>query len=310
MKKIFLIIFAFIFSLQPGYAEVPKKITPEDVQRMVGNINLPKDQVGSLKLDMHMNLSSAMRILVQLRYAKPDNYSLMVFDDHDKTPIMIVTGKKALVNDPLAESMTLVASAGVAFELKPQGDQYNANFAFNMPLAGKINNRVDLDFKTLFSRVCIDVEVNQSQNEHVRFYGKTAQKSSCEAFFDATEPFALKSMAIRVEGHSDPVIQFPVIQFPVIEVGKNIPNRVFAFPIDELRKSGLKFSEIEPDGMIDTMMVVASVMRGIFSRAAIRSVELREQIETSLKFSPDWEKMTRVDAERSKLLKKIFFPMQ
>lgn len=301
-RSIWLMIFMVVL-VNCGLCAERDAVSPAEVRGMVRNLKLPQDKLSSLALDMSMNLPIPMKINIQLRYSHDDKYTLQVFDGFDQTPILVVAGRKAMINDPMADSISLIASAGVAFELVPQGDNYNANFAFNMPVDGKINNRVELDFTSLFSRVAIDVIATYTADGKILFSGKTEQKSSCRASFVASRSFPLNSLSLFVPGQEE-----AVIEFPLIDVGSVIDEDVFTFPSKRLADSGVKFVELKPDGMVDTMMVVASVMRAIFSRAAIRNVSLRAEIEKNLMYAPDWEKHKKNDLEKSKLLKKVFMP--
>lgn len=296
---IVLIIGAFCSQL---LAISPQEIIAPD-SGYVKNIELPGDELNSLAIDMKMRLPLPMLLLVQLRYSAPDKYSLNVFEGEAHTPVMIVRGEKAMINDPLQNQISLIASAGVAFDLSPQAEQYNANFAFNMPLEGKINNRVKLDFLTLFSRLETELKAIATASGLIELSGTTAQNSSCRAVFSASAAMPLQSLEIMVENNPEPVLQFDKIAADL-----EIASSSFIFPLNELKEKQVEFVEIKRDGMLDTMMVVASVMKAIFTRAAIANAPFRSEIEKQLQIKPDWEKIQQQDQQRSQKLQQIFRP--
>lgn len=302
IRKIFAGLILLILLTAPARAITPEEILASD-SGYIKNIVLPGSEVGSLEVDMHMKLPLPMHLLVQVRYTQPDKFALNVFTGDDFTPIMIIRGAKAMINDPLQNRLSLVASAGVAFDLSPQGDQFNANFAFNIPVEGKINNRVNLDFISLFARLENNLVATSSAQGMWQLSGASAQNSSCRAIFSASSTLPLQSLEISTAENPDPVLIFSKIM-----ADRQIATDAFSFPLSELRQSGVEFVEIAPDGMIDTMMVVASVMKAIFTRAALANVAFRSEIEKQLQIKPDWHKIQNDDKVRAEKLKQVFKP--
>ncbi len=280
---------------------IENQLKPEEIKEKIRDIRLPGDQMKTLAFDMRMTLPLPLDLICFLRYEAPENYSLKVFDAADKTPIMIIAQNIAMINDPMAEQINLVASCGVTFELLPSNDQYNANFAFTTPSEGKISNRVELDFKTLFSRVVKDLKLEKKSDGQIVFSGASEQKSTCQAMINFQSDFILKTLSMSVA--ENPV---PVLRFTRIELDKPVLASSFEFPMKALEASDLKFSISHPQGMIDTMLVVTTVIKAVFARTAIRSPQAREQIEAMLKTSLDWKSMEEKDAARSEKLRKIF----
>ncbi|MBU1106500.1 MAG: hypothetical protein KKB51_07545 [Candidatus Riflebacteria bacterium] len=283
------------------FAQTPK---PEEVAQMVENISLPQDQLKSLAFDMRMNLPMPLSILCQLRYQAPDQYALHVFDNYDQTPILIIIGHTAMINDPFASNLTLVASAGVAFNFVPQGSDYNAQFAFNMPLDGKINNHVELDFKTMFSRVSENLKVENATAGSLVFSGNTEQKSRCTAILAAQEKFALREVRLFIE--NEPTA---ILEIEKIKVDAESEPIADMFPLAALASSSISLNFIEPQGMIDTALVAMTVIKAVFARSAIRDPQLREKIEAMLNQKVDWFSVESVDASRSEKLREIFKPL-
>ncbi|MFZ5950995.1 MAG: hypothetical protein ACOYXC_09840 [Candidatus Rifleibacteriota bacterium] len=303
MNKIFLLILPlFIFLNLAAMAQTEESPTAE-VEKMLQNVALPGDAIESLILDMRMNLPLPMTVMVQLRYQAPVHYSLNVFDGSDLTPMMIIRGTRAMINDPLAEAISLIASAGVAFDLSHQGEDLNANFAFNLPTDGAVKNRVNLDFKTIFSKITKNCTLEKVSEDELLFRGETERKSSCIASFLTQQSFPLHSLQMFVEGSSQPILEFPLIS-TLIPPGAEC----FAFPETALKETGISAANLEPVGMIDTMMVVASVMKAIFLRAAVKNPAIRTDLEKNFNISPDWPKIEAQDKQRSELLKKVFQP--
>ncbi|PKL50150.1 MAG: hypothetical protein CVV42_03950 [Candidatus Riflebacteria bacterium HGW-Riflebacteria-2] len=296
----------FVFSLIVMIAGVAPAQTPtaEEILKLIRDVRLPQDNLSSLAFDMRMNLPMPLNILCQVRYHAPDHYSLHVFDDHDQTPVLIIIDHQALINDPLAESLTLIASAGVAFDFVPRGEEYNAQFAFNMPTDGAINNRVELDFKSMFARVSENVSVENASDGEVIFSGQTSKKNRCIAVLAPSEKFALRQTRLYLEG--EPIA---ILEVTDIRVDTASEAAVTLFPMTELDVSGDKYSQIEPQGMIDTALVAASVLRAVFARSAIRNQELREKIEEMIGQRADWSAIEAVDAVRSEKLRRIFKPL-
>jgi hypothetical protein len=302
MKKL---VFVFIFSILSTCSLMA--IDPQNIiasgSGYVKNVDLPGSFPQSLAFDMDMQLPFPMHLLVQLRYCAPESYALNVFEGDDLTPIMIVRGRTAMINDPLQSKISLIASAGVSFDLSPQGDQFNANFAFNMPIEGKGSNRVKMDFLSLFSRLENDLTASATADGLIRLGGSTAQKSSCVAIFAASQSLPLQHLEIFVENNPQ-----PVLVFSKISADEKIASGCFLFPMEDLKNSEIEFVEIQPDGMIDTMLVVAAVMKAIFTRAALANEAFRSEVEKQLQISPDWETMHKNDKTRSAGLKKVFTP--
>jgi len=302
MKKIPLLAMVLIILLTAvAQAQTP---SAEDIMKLIRDIRLPQDNLSSLAFDMRMNLPMPLNILCQVRYHAPDCYSLHVFDDHDQTPVLIIIDRKALINDPMAGSLTLIASAGVAFDLVPLGEEYNAQFAFNMPVDGKINNRIELDFKTMFARVTENISVENASDGAIIFSGSTSKKSRCTAVLAPDEKFALHQTNLYIEGES-----LPILQISDIRVDAASQTVATLFPITELDASGVKYSQIETQGMVDTALVATSVLKAVFARSAIRNQQLREKIEEMIGQRVDWAAIEASDAARSEKLRQIFKPL-
>ncbi|HAE38379.1 MAG TPA: hypothetical protein DCG57_07045 [Candidatus Riflebacteria bacterium] len=297
------VITIFMLVCLAGMAMAQTK-SPEQILELVRDISLPGEDVKSLAFDMHMTLPMPLSILCQVRYAAPDQYSLHVFDNYDQTPVLIIIGRTAMINDPFADSLTLIASAGVAFDLVPSGAEYNAQFAFNMPVDGKIKNRIELDFKTMFSRVTENVVIQSTSSDTLLFAGLTEQKSRCTAVFAANEKFALREVALFVEEE-----QTSVLALKNIRVDAATEEVVTVFPLPQLASLALALNHIEPQGMIDTAMVATTVIKAVFARSAIRNAPLRENLEGMLNQKIDWAEIEKADAARSKKLRQIFKPL-
>jgi hypothetical protein len=302
MKKTFLLLLV-LCALCTGIASA-QTLSVEDIKKRVKDVRLPQDQLKSLAFDMHMNLPLPLNILCQLRYLAPDQYCLQVFDSHDDTPVLIIIDQTALVNDPLADNLTLVASAGVAFDLVPRGDEYNAQFAFNVPVDGKINNRVELDFTTMFSRVVKDIDISNASGGELVFSGKTEKESRCVAVFAPKQAYALRSTALFIPDHPDAILKIDNIRLDV--ASETVLSR---FPMAELIASGVTFDKVQPQGMFDTALVAASVLKAVFARSAIRNQELREKIETMINQKVDWQGIKATDDSRSAKLRQLFKPL-
>lgn len=285
-------------------AAMAETTPPEKISELVRDIRLPGDELKSLAFDMHMNLPMPLSILCQVRYSAPDKYSLHVFDNYDQTPVLIIIGRTAMINDPFAGSLTLIASAGVAFDLVPRGTEYNAQFAFNIPVAGEIKNRIELDFKTMFSRVSENITVENAASDTLLFSGLTEQKSRCVAVFAPDELFALREVALFVEEEKTAVLELKNIRVD------SAPESVAeVFPMMQLASSAIALNPIEPQGMIDTAMVATTVIKAVFARSAIRNEPLRENLENMLSQKIDWASIEKVDAARSEQLRQIFKPL-
>jgi len=276
-------------------------VKPEEIKEKIRDIRLPGDKMQTLAFDMRMTLPLPLDLVCFLRYEAPEKYSLKIFDAVDKTPIMIIAENMAMINDPMAEQISLVASCGVTFELLPANDQYNANFAFTTPSDGKIINRVELDFKTLFSRVGKDLKLEKTSDGLMLFSGTSEQNSICQALVDLEHGFILKTISMSVA--ENPV---PVLRFTRIELDQPIASDSFEFPIAALEASDLKFSISQPQGIIDTMLVVTTVIKAVFARSAIKIPQAREKIEAMLQTTLDWESMQNNDNARSAKLREIF----
>lgn len=275
--------------------------TWQELTGLIKDIRLPGDQLKSLAVDMHMNLPLPLKISCFLRYQAPDKYSLQVFDGEDQTPIMIIADNLAFINDPLADDLSLIASAGVAFELIPQNEQYNANFAFNTPVDGSIKNRVELDFINLFARVSRNMQVQTLSENKFQLTGSSEQNSSCSADIDPAAAFPLTRLCMFVPENPE-----PVLTLSRIETDGNIAAENFAFPLQKLIDSGLPITRSTPQGIVDTVLVVSTVIKAVFARSAIRNPHCREQIEAMLKTSVNWQDLAEKDALCSAALRKIF----
>ena len=273
----------------------------EDAQALIGNINLPGDRFSSLAIDMLMRLpGTPVELLCQFRYQAPNRYSLQVFDGFDQTPVLLVTDAMALINDPFAEQLSVIASAGVLFELQPQEGRYNANFAFNMPGSGAIANRAVLDFKTMFARLQKDVNLELASNGSLIFSGTSNEDSRCQAELNASAAFPLQF--VRVFTKDSPV---PVLDFKLIRADESfvMPH----FPATELKKSNLPVAAVDPRGVLDSMTVMSSVFKAVFARAAIRDAAIREEISRMLQLpGTDWNAAALRDTIRGETLRRLF----
>ncbi len=62
--------------------------------------------------------------------------------------------------------------------------------------------------------------------------------------------------------------------------------------------------------MIDKMVIMTQVMRALFVRLAVRSEDLRNEIQKNFGLAPDWKKLEENNAKRSAHLKKVFTPLR
>ncbi len=301
MKKIwlaFLTILAVFVSFTAILADNP---TPENVQAMIHDVELPGDSFATFALDMHMRLpATPVHLLCRLRYKAPRNFSLHVFDGRDSTPILVICDEMALINDPFAEKLSIIASSGVVFELQPQDGQYTANFAFNQPKEGKINNRISLDFKTMFSRLQENVIIQTASAGVFLFSASTKEKSRCRAELAASASFPLGALQLFVKEHAEPVLDFSMIK---TDAEFAMPG----FPLKELQKKSLVREPVFIDGVLDTMGIMTSVIKAVFARAAISDPEIREKVSQMFNLGDsDWQSLSSRDAERGRVLREIF----
>lgn len=276
-----------------------------DLEQLVKNVELPPDQLQSLALDMHLRLpESPAHLLCRLRFVASDGYSLQVFDARDEIPVLVIADQMAMINDPFAEKLTIIASSGVVFELQQQGEQVTANFSFNQPVDGVVKNRINLDFKKLFAQVDKDLRLQPAENGLLHFSGHTVRGNRCLASFNASAPMPLQSLQLFIAGAAEPVLEFSLLQadaagYPVAE-----------FPLAGLQQSGLAAAPTQLSGFFDTMGVMTSVLKAVFARAAIHEPAIREKVGDMLKLvSPDWEKMQKNDSLRREKLQELF-PMR
>ena len=273
----------------------------ESLMGLVKDIRLPGEKFKSLAVDMQMNLPIPLKLSCFLRYQAPDQFCLQVFDGEDQTPVMIIKDKLALINDPLADDVSLIASAGVSFDFVPQGEQYNANFAFTTPTDGVSKNHVELDFTHLLQRVTANYNIQQLSPEQFLLSGTTEHNSSCSVQINTAAVFPLVKLGMFVDENP-----LAVLNFSRIEADSEVAAADFAFPLQQLNDSGLKISRSEPQGMVDTMLIVSTVIKAVFARSAIRNPEFREQIEGMIQSSIDWEGIAEKDSQRSTVLRSIF----
>ncbi len=278
-------------------------VQPAEVQTMIRDINLPGDDLKSLAIDMKLRLpGSPLELLCQLRYRSAGQYSLAVYDGSDSVPVLVVAEGLALVNDPLAERPEVIASAGVLFELLPQEGRYTANFAFNMPANGEIRNRISLDFKTMFSRLCENLELSTASDGRLIFSGATIEKSRCRAELLPSASFPIQTLQLFVAEGDQPVLDFGMIR---VDADFSLPG----FPLNELLKAGQVDDPVHPEGMFDTMTIMTSVIKAVFARAAMRDASIRQEISRMLGLENyDWDGLSRRDAVRSESLRRLFPP--
>lgn len=275
----------------------------KDMIALVKNLRLPGEKFKSLAIDMQMNLPIPLKLSCFVRYQAPDQFSLQVFDGEDQTPVLIIKDNLALINDPFAEAVSLIASAGVSFEFVQQGDQYNAAFAFTTPVDGILKNHVELDFIHLFEMVIADHQIQQLSPEQFVLSGTTAQNSSCSAQINTNAIFPLTKLQMFVD--ENPV---PVLDFSKIAADSELAASDFTFPLQQLTDSGIKIDRSEVQGVVDTMLIVTTVIKAVFARSAIRNPAGREQLEAMIQSSIDWQDMAEKDAQRSAVLRGIFVP--
>ncbi len=278
-------------------------IQPEDVRAMARDINLPGDDFKSLAVDMKLRLpDSPLELFCQLRYRSPGQYSLSVFDSSDAVPVLVVADGLALVNDPFADRPAVIASAGVLFELLPQEKRYTANFAFNMPADSEIRNRISLDFKTMFSRLQDNISLSTASDGRLIFIGTTMEKSRCWAVLHPDAPFPVQALQLFVGEGDQPILEFSQIR---VDADFSLP----VFPLAELQKLGLASNPESPEGVLDTMTVMTSVIKAIFARAAMRDASMRQEVSRMLGLENyDWDGLAHRDAARSERLRRLFPP--
>lgn len=268
----------------------------------IKNVQLPGDNYHSFAFDMKMT-PAPVQLFIQIRYRAPNDYAMNVFDGADMTPLLIVRDQKAIINDPLQEKVSLIASAGVAFDLSQQGEQFNANFAVNLPGEGQVSNRISMDFNALFAKVTRELKEKSDAPGTLELSGKTTRKNSCHAIFRPADDFPLQQLQISVENATE-----PILVFSNIAANGKIPADVFSFPLQQMKEAGVDFIEVPANSMFDSMMIVSSVMKALFTRAALRSPDLRHEIETNFKLKPDWSAIEHLDGNRTPKLQRVFRP--
>lgn len=274
---------------------------PDDILKMVKDIELPGGKIDSLLVDMHMRLPDTVaHLFCRLRYKAPESFSLQIFDGHDSTPLLIIIDQLALINDPFAEQLSVIASAGVTFDFVPTDKQYNAVFAFNTPVDGQVNNKIRLDFKTMFSRLSENFEINTGSGSKIIFSGMTKESSRCKGVFDTKATIPLHALSMFIEGSDVPVIEFSRIE---CEVSEPEP----AFPLQQLQQLRLVTKPIKPEGFIDSIFAMNALLKAVFTRAAIYRPEIREKVSEMFSLKDfDWQSLTERDARRSEMLRELF----
>lgn len=297
--KVFLLsVFVLLIFIPAGHGEMPSF---ETLKAVVRDIELPGDKFASLAIDMHMRLpGTPVHLFCRLRYQAEQNYSLHVFDGRDGTPVLIVSEQMALINDPFADTFSVIASSGVVFELQPQEGQYTANFAFNQPVDGQVKNKIRLDFTTMLFRLQENIEVKNASDGSILLSGATREKSRCLASISASATLPLKALSLFIEERDEPVIEFSLLE---ADASFSMP----VFPLQELQKRGLAGEPVSLNGFLDTMSIMTSVIKGVFARAAIHDAEMRNQISQMLQLHEiDWEKLEKADLERGAILRELF----
>jgi hypothetical protein len=303
-----LVMAVMIFFAQFSLAETANKkadsLSVKDIISKVKNINLPGAKMKTFALDLNMDLPMPLNILCQIRYQAPASFSLHVFDSFDLTPIMIVSDQKAAIYDPMNGSVSLLQKSGAVFDLKPQGEQYTANFAFNAPVDGKINNNFFLNFETLFQRVEKEVQVKKEKSGKIYFSGLTARGNKCTAIYKEASYIPFSEISIFVKD-----IENPVLKFSKIKVDEKTDKSWFRFDAKKLKNCGIKIYELKEVGMLDVVSIAASIMKSVFARSAFRQKDLRQKIEQMIGQAPDWDKIAEFDKQNSQKLKKVFQPI-
>ena len=304
MKRILLFFAGLFLVTSIASAQV---LPVEDILKLKDSVNcisLPENNFNSLSFDLEMNLPLPLNLLCQVRYAASDSYSLRVFDKSDMTPVLVVADKKAMIYDPISAAVTVVKPVGAFFELVPQGNQFNANFAFNMPVEGKINNKINLDLVSLFGRVKSDLKGVKGE-DGISFSGTTSQDARCEAVFETEgAKNSVKSFKLYVKDNEIPVLSFNKILFDV-----EVSADWFLYPEVELASSGLDITSYQDPGAFSAVIVASQVMKAIFARTAIANEPIRSEIEKMLMVSPNWEEISEKDRMNSVELRKLFKPV-
>ncbi len=301
MKKLWLACVAIAVLFVSLSAALDGAPTSEDVRKMIRDVELPGDSYNTFALDMHLRLpGTPVHFLCCLRYQAPGDFSLHVFDGRDHTPVLVICDEMALINDPFAEKLSVIASAGVVFELQPQEGQYTANFAFNQPVAGIINNRIRLDFKTMFSRLQEDVKIDTASEGTVLFSASTKEQSRCLAELVASASLPLSALQLFVKEHAEPVLDFSMI---MADAQFSLPE----FPLAALQKNGLVSEPASMNGVLDTMGIMTSVIKAVFARAAISEPAMREKVSQMFNLGDsDWQLLSSRDTARSTMLRELF----
>lgn len=303
--KILIIGFSFILCLMTSLWAKDKLPSSELLKGWAKSIQIPGSSFKTFSADITMNLPLPLKLLCQIRYEANNNYSLRVFDMSDKTPFLIVSDKKGIIYNPTNGKVTLVSSGGAFFELVPNGKDFNANFAINLPVDGKAKDKFVLDFDSMFKRIVDNIEVvpgNSSQTFILK--GDTQQKGWAKAYFDIKNIYKLTRIEAAPEGSTKP---FLIID--KIKANEKLEKHAFSFPEAMLKKSGLEIDKISGEGFMDTVSLFSAIMKMMFTRVAINNKEVRESIEKMLHIKPDWDKMSIVDAKSSRILRGIFQPL-
>ncbi len=276
-------------------------VTFAEIKSGVKSIHIPEQKFDSFGFDMKMDLPMPLHIICQVRFVAPGSYTLRVFDASDKAPIMILADQKGIIYDPLSASVTMVEPVGTLFEMLPKGDQFVANFAFTMPNdKDEISNRIDIDLSSLFKKADRNTTASET-NGTIFFSGVSEQGSKCKAEFDSK--FIDMPRRLEVLTKENPL---PVLSFDKFFRNEKIEKKWFVFPSEKLAKCGAKIETLKNGGIINTVMIVQKVMKAVFSRSAIKNVQLREQIEKMFFTKPDWKKIQAEDEKAAKQLKSVF----
>lgn len=246
---------------------------------------------------------------VYVGWQAPDRTFAMWVDLRDRTPLVVSTGGRTIIYDPIGQVIHSFKGSGINCQVGMEGEKLK--FMFGVPLQGR---SIAMDFGSILEKATQNrrVQVDGKRGGYL-FTGETARGNHCDAWIVPGYRLPLRSLDLFAGGETRPNLSV------TLESGEGrMDDHFFAFPTIDFLASGLPINPLETSEFMEAVQAIAfgSIVREAIADPSLRTnQELLSQLRIK---NPDgrsigetftgldWEKLEKSDGKIAAGLREIF----
>ncbi len=267
------------------------KLTPfvQSTDPSVRSIEL----VGSMKDGLHLRFRAL--------YQAPDQYSVLVSDGSDGTPLVFVADRQLLCYDPIRSAVLCLknCSERLSFEV----DGKDANFLFGFLPDGKeghAQNSLKIDVKTVCEKLCVAERVVKTGATQYRLILTKHENKSMVCTFDLSRPQPFEGLKVF-----DETAHEPLLTIDKLVVNSPIAAEEFRFPDRDRLARKIKVHEMVGNGFEPAEVEVKKITTAMMARLGATHPGLRDSLKEPAFRQLNWKAIEKKDQRVSAILRNL-----